>query len=175
MGVPKGYRSTHLNRVYIEPDGTIREIDADMEGVKGIQPLNPFQRTEAVTMAWNAGIQVNPSTAAEDSQGGPILTVTDIHDKDWIAVANADFGKGASVFTAWVSGIDAGGQLELRLDRPDGERIGTVDVPPSSGTEQRREFSIEVSGASGIHHLYFIFTGQRDQRLFDFEAWKFHH
>lgn len=175
MGVPKGYRSTHLNRVYFEPEGTIREIEADMEGVKGIQPLNPFQRTEAVTMAWNAGIQVDTSTAAEDSQGGPILTVTDIHDKDWIAVANADFGKGASAFTAWVSGIDAGGRLELRLDRPDGERIGTVDVPPSSGTEQRREFSIEVSGASGIHHLYFVFTGQRDQRLFDFEAWKFHH
>lgn len=175
MGVPKGYRSTHLNRVYFEPDGTIREIEADMEGVKGIQPLNPFQRTEAVTMAWNAGIQVNTSTAAEDSQGGPILTVTDIHDRDWIAVANADFGKGASAFTAWVSGIDAGGRLELRLDRPDGERIGTVDVPPSSDTEQRMEFSKEVSGASGIHHLYFIFTGQRDQRLFDFEAWQFHH
>lgn len=175
MGVPKGYRSTHLNRVYFEPEGTIREIEANMEGVKGIQPLNPFQRTEAVTMAWNAGIQVDTSTAAEDSQGGPILTVTDIHDKDWIAVANADFGKGASAFTAWVSGIDAGGRLELRLDRPDGERIGTVDVPPSFGTEQRREFSIEVSGASGIHHLYFVFTGQRDHRLFDFEAWKFHH
>ncbi|ACX65540.1 Carbohydrate binding family 6 [Paenibacillus sp. Y412MC10] len=175
MGVPKGYRSTHLNRVYFEPDGTIREIVADMEGVKGIQPLNPFQRTEAVTMAWNAGIQVNTSMAAEDSQGSPILRVTDIHDRDWIAVANADFGKGASAFTAWVSGIDAGGRLELRLDRPDGERIGKVDVPPSSGTEQRREFSIEVSGASGIHHLYFIFTGQRDQRLFDFEAWQFHH
>lgn len=175
MGVPKGYRSTHLNRVYFEPDGTIKEIEADMEGVKGIQPLNPFQRTEAVTMAWNAGIQVNTSTAAEDSQGGPILTVTDIHDRDWIAVANADFGKGASAFTAWVSGIDAGGRLELRLDRPDGERIGTVDVPPSSDTEQRMEFSIEVSGASGIHHLYFVFTGQRDQRLFDFEAWQFHH
>ncbi|MGW8918713.1 glycoside hydrolase family 43 protein [Paenibacillus lautus] len=175
MEVPKGYRSTHLNRVYFEPEGTIREIEADMEGVKGIQPLNPFQRTEAATMAWNAGIQVDTSTAAEDSQGGPILTVTDIHDKDWIAVANADFGKGASAFTAWVSGIYAGGRLELRLDRPDGEWIGTVDVPPSSSTEQRREFSIEVSGASGIHHLYFVFTGQRDQRLFDFEAWKFHH
>jgi len=175
MGVPKGYRSTHLNRVYFEPDGTIREIEADMEGVKGIQPLNPFQRTEAVTMAWNAGIQANTSMAAEDSQGGPILTVTDIHDRDWIAVDNADFGKGASAFTAWISGIDAGGRLELRLDRPDGERIGTVDVPPSSGTEQRMEFSMEVSGASGIHHLYFVFTGQRDQRLFDFEAWKFHH
>lgn len=175
MGVPKGYRSTHLNQVYFEPDGIIREIEADMEGVKGLQPLNPFQRTEAVTMAWNAGIQVNPSTAAQDSQESPILALTDIHDRDWIAVANADFGKGASAFTAWVSGIKEGGRLELRLDRPDGERIGTVDVPPASGTKQRMEISIEVSGVSGIHHLYFVFTGQRDQRLFDFEAWQFHH
>lgn len=175
MGVPKGYRSTHLNQVYFEPDGIIREIEADMEGVKGLQPLNPYQRTEAVTMAWNAGIQVNPSTAAEDSQESPILAVTDIHDRDWFAVANADFGKGASAFTAWVSGIEGGGRLELRLDRPDGARIGTVDVPPASGTKQRMEISIEVSGLSGIHHLYFVFTGQRDQRLFDFEAWQFHH
>ncbi|WP_397376714.1 glycoside hydrolase family 43 protein [Paenibacillus sp. p3-SID867] len=173
MGVPKGYRSTHLNRVYFETDGTIREIDADMEGVKGIQPHNPFQRTEAVTMAWNAGIQVNPSTAAEDSQDSTILAVTDIHDRDWIAVANVDFGKGASAFTAWVSGVEGGGSLELRLDHPEGERIGTVNVPPESGAEPRKEISIEVSGASGIHHLYFVFTGKQDQKLFDFEAWQF--
>lgn len=173
MGVPKGYRSTHLNQVYFEPDGAIREIAADMEGVKGLQPLNPFQRTEAVTMAWNAGIQVNPSIAAEDSQESPMLAVTDIHDRDWIAVANADFGEGASAFTAWVSGIEGGGRLELRLDHPEGERIGTVQVPPASGAEQRMEISIEVSGASGIHHLYFVFTGELDQKLFDFEAWQF--
>ncbi|MCA1291415.1 family 43 glycosylhydrolase [Paenibacillus sp. alder61] len=174
MGVPKGYRSTHLNRVHFEPDGTLREIAADMEGVKGTQPFNPFQRTEAVTMAWNAGIQVNPSSVVEDAQGSPTLAVTDIHDRDWIAVANADLGKGASVFTAWVSGIEGGGRLELRLDCPDGERIGTVNVPPASAAKQRMEISIEVSGASGIRHLYFVFTGERDQKLFDFEAWQFY-
>ncbi|TYA14582.1 family 43 glycosylhydrolase [Paenibacillus faecis] len=174
MGIPKGYRSTHLNRVHFEPDGTLREIAADMEGVKGTQPFNPFQRTEAVTMAWNAGIQVNPSSVVEDEQGSPTLAVTDIHDRDWIAVANADLGKGASVFTAWVSGIEGGGRLELRLDCPDGERIGTVNVPPASAAKQRMEISIEVSGASGIRHLYFVFTGERDQKLFDFEAWQFY-
>lgn len=173
MGVPKGYRSTHLNKVEFEADGTIREIAADMEGVQGIQPFNPFIKTKAVTMAWNAGIQVEPTTSAEQEEQLPNLVVTDIHDRDWIAVANVDFGEGASSFTAWVSGVEGGGQLELRLDRPDGEQIGSVDIPQADASSEVMEITAPVKGANGTHHVFFVFKGSADGRLYDFDAWQF--
>ena len=144
-----------------------------MGGAKGLQPLNPFQRTEAVTMAWNAGIQVNPSTAAQDSQESPILALTDIHDRldrsgecRFRERSICVYGLGIGNRRGRASGL----RLIVRMENGS----ASVDVPPASGTKQRMEISIEVSGVSGIHHLYFVFTG-RDQRLFDFEAWQFHH
>ncbi|MDU0330326.1 MULTISPECIES: glycoside hydrolase family 43 protein [Paenibacillus] len=174
MGVPKGYRSTHLNKVQFEPDGSIQEIVADMQGVPVLKPFNPFLQTRAVTMAWNAGIQVKPSTGNNDNLDSPALVVTEIHDKDWIAVAHVHFQSGASSFTAWVTGIGAGGKIELRLDDPNGELIGTVEVPEAADMKQPMEVSTVVSGVSGLHDLYFVFKGETTSPLFDFEAWQFH-
>ena len=89
MGEAKGYRSTHLNKVYMNEDGSIPNIQADYEGVDQLKPLNPFQRVEAETFAWNAGIQTRPM-----DEGEPMNRVlTDIQSGDWIALSKGDFGE----------------------------------------------------------------------------------
>lgn len=172
MGVPKGYRSTHLNQVFFNEDGTIEDIKANLTGVEAVKSLNPYDRTEAETMAWNAGIKVEAVSVGQESSGGSGLAVTDIDNGDWIAVASADFGQGASSFTAWAA-AEEGGKLELRLDSPDGELIGTLNVPSSLGQEQWTELTTEVSGVKDIHDLYLVFKGKPDQNLFVLDAWQF--
>ena len=70
--------------------------------------------------------------------------VTGINPGDWAAVAGADFGmEGAASFTAKVAS-EAGGTIELRVDSPDGEVVGTLDIPAGDGSW--KELSCEVKG-----------------------------
>jgi arabinoxylan arabinofuranohydrolase len=175
MGVAMGYRSTHLNRVFLDDDGAIREIIADLKGVEPVRHLDPFVRVEAETMAWSAGIAVEPADL-EDASGSssPNMAVTDIHNGDWTAVANVDFGSGASAFAATVSSGSGGGTIEVRLDRPDGKLIGTLEVPAGSGEDQWIEVTTDIAGAEGVHDVYFVFRGKPDDRmLFKFDSWRF--
>lgn len=171
MGVPRGYRSTHLNRVDIGEDGAIAEIDADLTGIEQRKPLDPYMRVGAATIAWCAGISLKPL----DGDGPPAhstsnLIVTDIDPGDWTAVSGVGFGAGASSFTAFVSSKD-GGKIELRLDSPEGALVGTLDVPSTGG--QWVEASTAVSGAEGIHDLYLVFGGGEGQSLFRLAGWQF--
>ncbi|WP_245947926.1 glycoside hydrolase family 43 protein [Paenibacillus sambharensis] len=173
MGVPKGYRSTHLNEVHFAGDGSINEIIADMQGVTPVKLLDPFIMNDAVTMAWSAGVNVEPLAADGKDHKPAKLAVSGIHNGDWTAAAQANFGSGASSFSAWVASEAAGSTIELRLDNPSGRLIGVLEVPDTGGMQQGREAIARIAGAEGIHDLYFIFRGEQGKELFRFSAWKF--
>ncbi|WP_342744299.1 glycoside hydrolase family 43 protein [Bacillus alkalicellulosilyticus] len=172
MGVPMGYRSTHLNKVYFNEDGTIQEIKADLEGVESVKHLNPFQRVEAETMAWNAGVQVEKADTNEENNHTTNIVITDINTGDWIAVSGVDFGDGASEFSASVATETNGGMIELRLGHPEGDLIGSLTVTNTGGWNQWKTVSTEVL-VEGVHDLYLVFSGSSDHNLFRFEHWKF--
>ncbi|MCI3922865.1 glycoside hydrolase family 43 protein [Paenibacillus sp. TRM 82003] len=170
MGVAKGYRSTHLNQVFLNEDGTIKEIEANYEGVGQIKRFDPYVRVEAETMAWNAGIQATPTASAN---GQPNMIVTEIDHGDWIAVSQADFAEGASTFSASVSSGSEGGTIELRLDGPEGPIIGALRVPSTNGWDRWMEATTKVSGAEGVHDVYLVFKGKTGQKLFQIDYWQF--
>lgn len=94
FGAGKGYRSPHINKLVHNPDGSIQEVAANYAGVTQLSNLNPYNRVEAETFAWNGRILTEKSTAP----GGPVNNqhVTSIQNGDWIAVGNADFGAGGA-------------------------------------------------------------------------------
>ena len=167
MGVPKGYRSTHLNELKFQiADQSIQEITANYEGVPQIQSFNPYERVEAATLGWNAGIAAEPS--AERS-----VAVTDIDSGDWLALSKVDFGSsGASGFTASVSEAGSAAVIELRLDAANGQLIGSLQIPAAEETGAA-EYQTNVTGASGVHDLYLVFKGKPDSKLFKLHSWRF--
>ncbi|WP_231710603.1 family 43 glycosylhydrolase [Gracilibacillus suaedae] len=168
-----GYRSPHLNKVDYYDNGNIKDITADMEGVSQLQNLDPFQRNEAETIAWNAGIATEDSAAPGNMIEEVNLNVTDIHDGDWLAVSNIDFGQnGAEIFEANVAST-VGGTIELRLDSPVGEVIGTLEVDATGGAQNWKLIETDLSNVSGIHNLFFLFKGDSEGELFNFDYWKF--
>ncbi|WP_084203820.1 glycoside hydrolase family 43 protein [Paenibacillus rhizosphaerae] len=171
MGVVKGYRSTHLNRVILDEDGAIQSIEADMAGVEQIKPLNPYDRVGAETIAWCAGVNVRKLQTDGLEQGEDRMVLTDIHHGDWTAVSGVDFGAGASAFSASVSCANDGGVIELLLDSPEGKSIGTLQVSSTGG--QWSEMAAPVSGAEGVHDLFLIFKGKPDIELFQIDYWQF--
>lgn len=174
MGVPKGYRSTHLNQVSFNEDGMIQEIIADYEGVKQLKSLNPYVRVEAETIGWQAG--VNTEQISDNTQGSfSNRVVTDIDNGDWIAVSNVDFGSiGASLFTAAVVNGNVASTIEIRLDSPDGKLIGELSIPATTGLDQYSELQTKIEGAEGVHHLFLVFRGEDNSRLFKLDYWQFH-
>ena len=170
MGVPKGYRSTHLGRLGFNEDGTIQEVQADYEGVPQLKPMNPYIRHAGATIGWSAGVAAE-ATAGEG--GHNLMAVADIDNGDWIALSKVDFGsKGASAFIANVSTASEAASIELRLDGPEGRLAGTLPVPQAAGSEWI-EAKTEISDAEGVHDVYFVFRGKPDSKLFKLGDWQF--
>jgi arabinoxylan arabinofuranohydrolase len=170
LGDGKGYRSPHINKLFYNADGTIQEVKGDMAGIPQIANLDPYMRNEAETIGWNAGIQTEPTQAA----GGPVnnLNVGYINNGDWVAVGNADFGTGgAKTFKANVASATAGGNIEIRLDSVNGPLVGTLPVPSTGGWQNWQELTTTVSGATGVHNVFFVFTGTG--YLFNIDYWQF--
>ncbi|RZQ61477.1 glycoside hydrolase family 3 protein [Amycolatopsis suaedae] len=80
---------------------------------------------------------------------------------DWIRFADVDLGSGAATVTARVARAAAGsGSVEIRLDDPvRGRTAGRVDVPSTGDRYAYTTVTGALTGASGRHDVYLVFTG----------------
>lgn len=172
LNTVKGYRSPHINKVEYDESGNIKEIKADIKGVSQVQNLNPYQRNEAETMAWHSGISTEKSVVGE-SMESINHHLTNIHNKDWMAVSNIDFGeRGTKSFLANIASV-VGGTIEIRLDNLKGKLIGTLNVEPTGGEGVWEELEVDVEKTCGIHTVFFCFAGVDEKELFNIDYWRF--
>ena len=165
LGIEKGYRSTHINEVEYYEDGSIKPIDADMEGVSQLKAFSPYSEVAGTTIGWNFGI-------APRDLGGNNMVLSSVNNGDWVAIGGVDFGEnGAETFEAEIAGL-AGGTIELCLDSPDGEVIGTLDVKSGNGDEFTT-LSCSVENAVGEHTLFFVYSGEGKDELMEVQSWQF--
>lgn len=165
LGIEKGYRSTHINEVEYYEDGSIKPIDADMKGVSQLKAFSPYSKVAGTTIGWNSGI-------APRDLGGNNMVLSSVNNGDWLAIGGVDFGEnGAETFEAEIAGL-AGGTIELRLDSPDGEVVGTLDVKSGNGDEFTT-LSCSVENAVGEHTLFFVYSGEGEDELMEVQSWQF--
>ncbi len=87
------------------------------------------------------------------------MNVSTIENGDWIKIKGVDFGAGANLFEARVASANNGGNIEIRLGSETGTLIGTCSVPGTGGWQNWATESCTITGADGVHDLYFRFTG----------------
>ncbi|MCH5237046.1 MAG: family 43 glycosylhydrolase [Muribaculaceae bacterium] len=162
-------RSFCVEEFEYNADGSFPEILPTKEGAKAVKAFDPYRQNEAETIAWSEGVTTEPN----DITG---VYVSDIHNGDFIKVANVDFGDNSPAsFSAVVASALRGGKIEVRLDSKDGHVISEISVPHTGGWENWIQLESPVSGLSdGIHDLYFVFTGRKGPKLFNFDKWQFH-
>lgn len=168
-GAKGGYRSTNIDSVTVNDDGTIQPSKYTMTGVNSISNLNPLIKTQAETIGAMAGITVKfVGERALYAEGD--IVVSDISTGDWILVYGADFGTGANNFTANVSAPKEGfGVIEIRQGGIEGEILGYLKVD-GDNPDEFKEINVELDKqVSGINDLAFIFYGEG----FDFDYWYF--
>lgn len=157
-------RSTAVEEFTYNPDGTIPMMNmTDLGVVNPIHFVDPFKRVEAETKAYSYGLEAGKA----DNIG---VYMTKIHNNDYIKVRCVDFGDlGADFFTASISSKN-NAKIEIRLDKKDGELIGTLDIANTNGW---KEVECEIANTIGKHDLFFIFKGATNTELFDFDYWYF--
>jgi hypothetical protein len=64
-----------------------------------------------------------------------------------------------TTFVARVAADSPGGQIELRLDNPNGPLIGTANVSYTGGWRVWRTVTCSTNPTYGIHDVYLVFTG----------------
>jgi hypothetical protein len=165
-------RSVCVDELKFNPDGSIPIVQPTNEGPAPVATLDPYKRVEAETIAWSSGVKIEPSSA-----GGQ--NVRDIHDGAYIQVRNVDFGvTGARAFMASLASTAkakaaTGAKIEIRLGKLDGQLIGKLPVSGTSGAWKPQ--CARISGASGVHDLFFVFRGPAGEELFKFDYWQFSH
>lgn len=159
-------RSVSLEQFSYNADGTIPLITPTKQGItKSISFLDPYTRVQAETMAWSEGLKT-----AKDNQTG--VYVTKINKGDYLKVRSVDFGKGAKTLEASVASATAGGIIEIRLDSPEGELLGSLTVEKTGGWQNWKTVTGKVKKTTGVHDLCFVFKGG-DGDLFNFDWWRF--
>lgn len=159
-------RSVAIDRVTINADGTIKQVAITKNGLTQLKNVNPYVSNEAETMAQESGINTEAC-----SDGGRDVTL--INNGDWICVRGVDFGTGATSFEAKVASGGGGGSIEIRLGSLTGTLAGTCAIPATGGWQTWTTKTCIISGASGVKDLYFKFTGNGTENLFNFDSWKF--
>ena len=98
-----------------------------------------------------------------DTNGG--YDVGYSNDGNYAVYKNVDFGAGVSTVTARLAclggsgGGNCGGTLEFHLDSSTGTLVASVTVPSTGGWETWQTTpATSVSGASGVHDLYVLFS-----------------
>ena len=144
-------RSVSAAEMHYNADGTIQEVPYFMDAeLNQVHSFDPFRRVEAETMAWGYGLKT-------DRIEGRGLVVKNADEGEYIQLKGVDFRKGASRFTATLSATGKG-SIEVRLDSVDGPLAGTLELSPTGGAY--KDFSCGISGAKGVHDLYFVFRGE---------------
>lgn len=153
-GIPTGYRrNLAIERLDHAADGAIQQIGYTTDGVAQTALLNPYSPVEAETMAAQSGIETERC-----SEGG--MNLTELQSGDWVKIRGVNFGSaGATGFSARVASAAEGGAIALRLDSPTGTLIGTCPLPATGGPQAWTTASCAVTGATGAHDLYLVFTG----------------
>jgi hypothetical protein len=159
-------RSVCVEQFKYNADGTIPTLNMTSTGAPQIENLNPYNKIEAETICWESGIETE--SCSEGSRD-----VCNVENGDYIKVKGVDFSSGATSFEARVASANSGGNIEIRLDSQNGKLVGTCAVSNTGAWQTWVTKSCTITGASGVHDLYFKFTGGSGN-LLNINWWKFY-
>jgi alpha-L-arabinofuranosidase len=91
------------------------------------------------------------------SEGGECIGWID--QGDWARYERVDFGQGAGQIEIRAASATRGGIIEIRLDTPEGDLLGTCAVPNTGGWQSWSSFRAKIKPTSGVKTLYLVFRG----------------
>jgi len=134
-------------------NNTVNSLNAGLSAVVA-QPGGGFGVTAPVaasSYASESGVQAEACAEGGDDVGY-------ISNGSWTAYSGVNLA-GAATFIARVAGAGPGGAIQVRMDSPSGTLLGTCAVAPTGCWQGWTDSWCSLSGASGTHTLFLVFTG----------------
>jgi arabinoxylan arabinofuranohydrolase len=174
-------RRVCIQPIHFNADGSIDEVEMTTQGAGGPLPATrPIEAWRACLLKGHVCTAANGPTETDPAVREYL---TQIHLGDWAAYKYVDFEtQHVSRFQARAGSLAYGGRIEIHLDQPDGELIGTCPVPLTGGWQKWLTVSCPVKDAKGVRAVYLVFKGTGDkfvipkfdpERLFDLESFWF--
>ena len=148
-----GYRTTHIDKITVNSDGTMKQVTGTKTGVSQIKALDPFEEVRAATLSHQGGIEITGSgnTSVKADKG------------DWFRVSGVDCGSNASAITVRASASN-GSIIKVCTGSASGTAVSYIEVPAGSSVQ---EIVAPVQGLSGKQDLYFVFSNTTSM-----DSWK---
>lgn len=157
-------RKACVEPITFNPDGSINEVEMTSQGAGvPLKAINKIEAEQACLLFGNTRIQAFKADQEE---------LGEIRNKDNVAYKYINFESGADSFEVRVAPGRKGGSIQLALDQPWHQIIGTVDVPANSGEKKWVTLNCKVKKTEGIHALWLRFYGE-DADMFDVDWFKF--
>jgi alpha-L-arabinofuranosidase len=109
-------------------------------------------RIPATSYATKKGTQNAPCT-----EGGECIGF--IEHGNWVRYEQVDFGAATEQIEIRAASASGGGIIEIRLDQPAGELLGTCPVPNTGDWQSWVSFPARIKPVSGIKTLCLVFKG----------------
>jgi len=122
------------------------------------------ERVKANNFAEQHGIQKAPC-----SEGGECIGWID--QGDWVRYEKIELGQRCRQIEIRAASATRGGIIEIHLDAPDGELLGTCAVPNTGGWQAWSSFNAKIKSTSGIKTLCLVFRGPHSQDTRDLRLW----
>ena len=153
------HRATHGSRMMrkacVEPisfnsDGSITEVEMTSQGAG--PPLNAVSKIDAERACLLFG-NVRIQAFATDNE-----ELSGIQNNDEAAFKYIDFGDGADKVSFRVAPGTISGKIDIIIDMPWIQSIGSVDVPSNEGKEWQT-VTANIDKITGVHALWLRFHG----------------
>jgi len=119
-------------------------------------------RISAARFAAQQGVQ-----KAACEEGGECIGW--IEHGDWARYEGVDFGPGTELMEIRAASETSGGIIEIRLDAPNGDLLGSVSVPNTGGWQSWSSFQARIKPVSGVRTICLAFksapSGASDAQL----------
>ncbi|HWQ90306.1 MAG TPA: carbohydrate-binding protein, partial [Clostridia bacterium] len=110
--------------------------------------------TPASSFGSQQGIQTAPCSEGGDCIGW-------IEAGDWVRYERMDMGRITHEIELRAASVTEGGTIEIRLDTPRGELLGTASVPHTGGWQNWSSYRARIKPLGGIATLCFVFRPHR--------------
>ncbi len=117
-------------------------------------------RTPATAFAAQQGIQTAPC-----SEGGECIGW--IENGDWVRYERIDLGQATEQMEIRAASATDGGIIEVRLDAPGGELLGTCSVPNTGGWQSWSSFNVRFKPVGGVKTLCLVFRPHKSDAAND--------
>ena len=139
-----GYRSTHIDKITMNSDGTMQQVKGTKTGVSQIKAFDPYTTSRAATFSHQGGITISGSgNSTVNAEKG-----------SWYRVSKADCGNGAASLTIKASSKN-GCIVKVCKGSASGTAVAYAEIP---GGNSMKEITVPVQGLSGEQDLCFIFN-----------------